>query len=161
MMKKIRKQRGNRTHGWGSQKKHRGGGSRGGKGRGGVEKHKRLWLLKQGEKLGKRGFKSLRQRGLKKHDRSINLRDIEKLAVGSKEINLIEHGYERVLGTGEMKKPLSIRAGHFSAKAKDKIEAAGGAVITEGRASAAKEGSGEAPKKGKRETPKSQGKPAE
>ncbi len=132
MVKKISKQRGKRTHGWGSQKKHRGGGSQGGKGRGGVSKHKRLWLLKKGETLGKRGFKSLQQRGLKRTECSINLRDIEKLAGDKKEINLIDHGYDRVLGSGEIKKSLKIRARHFSAKATDKITKAGGKVITDG-----------------------------
>lgn len=127
--KKIVKQRGYRTHGWGSQKKHRGGGSRGGRGRGGVLDQKKVWLLKRGEKLGKRGFKSLKQRGLKPRERVINLRDVEKLAGNKKEINLLDHGYERVLGSGDIKKPLKIRARHFSAKAKDKIKKAKGEVI--------------------------------
>ena len=30
--KRVRKLRGSKTHGWGSKKKHRGGGSRGGRG---------------------------------------------------------------------------------------------------------------------------------
>lgn len=158
-MKKVRKQRGYRTHGWGSQKKHRGGGSRGGRGRGGVEKHKRLWLLKKGEKLGKSGFKSLQQRGLKKSEKSINLRDVVKLAADKKEINLLEHGYERVLGTGDIKKPLKVKARHFSAKAKDKIECAGGKVIVYGAAEdtakPVKEGAEEVTK----EVPKTQEKP--
>lgn len=131
MGKKITKQRGRRTHGWGSQKKHRGGGSRGGRGRGGVEKHKRLWLLKKGDKLGKRGFKSLQQRGLKKVNRAVNLRDVEKMAEGKKEINLLDHGYERVLGSGEIRKPIKIKARHFSARAREKIKKAGGEVITD------------------------------
>ncbi len=130
--KKITRQRGRRTHGWGSQKKHRGGGSRGGRGRGGVEKQKRTWLLKRGESLGKRGFKSLQQRGLKKRSLSVNLRDIERLAGGKKEIDLLDHGYERVLGSGTISRPMKIRAVHFSAKAKDKIEKAGGKVIMHG-----------------------------
>jgi large subunit ribosomal protein L15 len=131
MVKKITKQRGKRTHGWGSQKKHRGGGSQGGKGRGGISKHKRLMFSKKGIELGKRGFKSLQQRGLRKTDKSINLRDIEKLAGDKKEINLMDHGYERVLGSGEIKKPLSIKAKHFSAKAKDKSAKAGGKIISD------------------------------
>jgi large subunit ribosomal protein L15 len=127
--KKIVKQRGHRTHGWGSQKKHRGGGSRGGRGRGGVEKHKKAWLLKKGEKLGKRGFKSLRQRGLKPSGKAINLRGVERLAEGKNEINLLDHGYERVLGSGEIKKPLKIKAKHFSARAKDRIKKVKGEAI--------------------------------
>lgn len=132
MVRKMTKQRGYRTHGWGSQKKHRGGGSRGGKGRGGISKHKRLMFRKKDENLGKRGFKSLQQRGLKKIGKAINLRDLEKLAGDKKEINIMDHGYERVLGSGEIKKALKIKARHFSAKAKDKIAKAGGKVITDG-----------------------------
>ncbi len=59
--KKIRKQRGHRTHGWGSPKKHRGRGSRGGGGHAGSKKHKKVWIMKnEPERLGKRGFQSLR-----------------------------------------------------------------------------------------------------
>jgi len=127
--KKIIKQRGHKTHGWGSKKKHRGGGSRGGRGRAGVLDQKKLWLWKRGGKLGKRGFKSLEQRGLKPAQRAINLRDVEKLAAGKKDINLLDHGYGRVLGSGEIKKPLKIKAKHFSEKAKDKIKKAKGEAI--------------------------------
>lgn len=129
MVKKITKQRGNRTHGWGSQKKHRGGGSRGGRGRGGVMDHKKGWLWKKGEKLGKRGFKSLEQRGLRDSGCEINLRDIEKMAGDKKEINLLDHGYERVLGTGEIKRPLRITARHFSARAEEKIKKVKGEAV--------------------------------
>jgi large subunit ribosomal protein L15 len=132
MIKKVTKQRGNRTHGWGSQKKHRGGGSRGGKGRGGISKHKRLMFRKKDENLGKRGFKSLQQRGIRKSQNAISIRDVEKLAGDKKVINLLDHGYERVLGTGEIKKALEVKAKHFSAKAKDKITNAGGKVIVDG-----------------------------
>lgn len=131
MARKVTKQRGKRTHGWGSQKKHRGGGSRGGKGRGGISKHKRLMLRKKGEELGKRGFKSLQQRGIRKSQKAISLRDVEKLAGGKKAVNLLDHGYERVLGTGEIKNPLEVKAKHFSAKARDKITNAGGKVIVD------------------------------
>lgn len=127
--KKVARQRGHRTHGWGSQKKHRGGGSRGGRGRGGVADQKKIWLWKRGKKLGKRGFKSLEQRGLRKSGCEINLRDIEGMAGDSKEINLLEHGYERVLGTGEIRKPLKITARHFSARAEEKIRKAKGEAV--------------------------------
>jgi large subunit ribosomal protein L15 len=127
--KKIVKQRGSKTHGWGSKKKHRGAGSRGGRGRAGASGQKKLWLRKRGGSLGKRGFKSLRQRGLKQRERGINLRDLERLAKGKNEIDLLEHGYERVLGSGEISKPLKIKARYFSAKAKDKIAKAKGEAV--------------------------------
>lgn len=130
--KKVVKQRGSKTHGYGSKKKHRGGGSKGGKGRGGTKDQKKLWLWKRGESLGKRGFKSLRDKGLRPSGRAINLRDVARLAGERKEIDLKDYGYERVLGSGNIGRPLSIRAKHFSAKAKDKVESAGGKVIADG-----------------------------
>ena len=58
--KKVVKKRGSRTYGYGSPKKHRGKGSKGGKGKAGVGKkagHKAIFLREQGHVLGKRGFK--------------------------------------------------------------------------------------------------------
>ena len=127
--KKITKQRGKRTHGWGSQKKHRGGGSRGGRGNSGNVDHKKTWLWKRGRKLGNTGFKSLEQRGLRKSGGEINLRDIERMAGDKNEINLVDHGYERVLGTGEIKRPLKITARHFSASAEEKIKKVKGEAV--------------------------------
>jgi large subunit ribosomal protein L15 len=126
MPRKVHKQRGGRTHGWGSKKKHRGKGSRGGKGRAGITKHKKLFFKKRGIQVGKSGHKSLRQRGLKPAKRSINLRDIGKLAQGKKEIILKEHGYDKVTGAGTISSPIKVIAGSFSAIAQKKIEAAGG-----------------------------------
>ena len=44
--KKTAKLRGSRTHGYGSSKKHRGGGSRGGRGMAGTKRQKKTWMLK-------------------------------------------------------------------------------------------------------------------
>jgi large subunit ribosomal protein L15 len=134
--KKVTKQRGHKTHGWGSKKKHRGGGSRGGRGRGGIVDQKKIQLLKKGIRTGKRGFKSMRHRGLRPYEAFINLKDVERLAGEKKEINLGDHGYQRVLGTGRINRPLTVKARYFSAKAKDKIEKAGGKVIADGQESA-------------------------
>lgn len=57
--KKVVKKRGSRTYGYGSPKKHRGKGSKGGKGKAGVGKkagHKAILLRQLGQGLGKRGF---------------------------------------------------------------------------------------------------------
>lgn len=130
--KKIVKQRGHRTHGWGSPKKHRGKGSRGGKGHAGSNEHKRIWTMKnEPGRLGKRGFHSLRQRRIKPRVRAINLRDIQKIALkrGLKEIDLKELGYSKLLGTGELKQKLTIKAGKFSESARKKTEKAGGKLL--------------------------------
>ncbi len=57
--KKVTKKRGSRTYGYGSPKKHRGKGSKGGKGKAGVGKkagHKAILLTQMGKGLGKQGF---------------------------------------------------------------------------------------------------------
>ncbi len=131
MVKKVVKQRGSKTHGWGSKKKHRGAGSRGGRGRAGITKHKKLYFKKRGIQVGKTGHKSMRQRGLRPRVKSINLRDLEKLAAGRKEIILREFGYDKVIGAGEIRSPLKVIARAFSARAAEKIETAKGKAVKE------------------------------
>lgn len=125
MKGKIVKKRGSKSHGYGSKKKHRGSGSRGGRGRAGF-KHKKIMFRKQDLQLGKRGFKSLSQRDLKVGTSPVNLRDLD---FSMKEIDVTELGYDKVLGTGEVKKPVTIKARAFSENAKKKIEQAKGKAI--------------------------------
>ena len=127
--KKVRRMRGSKTHGWGSKKKHRGGGSRGGRGKSGLMKHKKSWMLKYDpEHFGRGDFKI--PSAVKKEIKAINLRDIDRLAAGKKEIDVTKLGYQKVLATGTLTKPLTIAALSFSKAAKEKIKAAGGQAIT-------------------------------
>ncbi len=130
--KKVVKKRGSKTHGYGSKKKHRGAGSRGGRGMAGVAKHMKVWLKKNDPgHLGKRGFKTLAQRKIiSGTGRAINLRDVEKLANGNREIDLEKIGYGKVLATGSLKKPLTVKALAFSSAARQKIEKTGGRAIS-------------------------------
>jgi large subunit ribosomal protein L15 len=128
--KKVRKLRGSKTHGWGSKKKHRGSGSRGGVGKAGRKKFKKSWVIKyQPNYFGKRGFKV--PIAAKRKSRSINLRDIDIIAknLNKTEINLAEFGYNKVLSTGNLTQPLTIKAEKFVEKAKQKIEQVGGKAI--------------------------------
>ncbi|MBI4181879.1 MAG: uL15 family ribosomal protein [Candidatus Aenigmarchaeota archaeon] len=119
-----RKMRGKRTYGRGSHKKGRGGGSRGGRGMAGSFGHKRLWALKQDPgHFTKRKFVSLRGKQVQETLQSINLRDI------SEDCEL--PGY-KVLGGGELKRPVTIRASAFSAQAMEKITKAGGRAVVLG-----------------------------
>jgi len=127
--KKVVKLRGSKTHGWGSKKKHRGGGSRGGRGQSGVKGHMKVWMWKQGRDLGKKGFKSLTQRSLKKGVKSINLKDLSRLLGKEKEVDVSKLGYDKVLGTGNIEKGLTIKAKSFSKKASEKIEKAGSKAV--------------------------------
>ena len=125
------------THGWGARKKHKKSGHRGGKGMSGTGKradHKKTLITKlYGNKyLGKQG---ITRKGKKKDKRDrINIGDIEsnlnKYAKDAKaekiEINLNSY---KILGTGEVKNKLIIKAKSASKKAIEKIEKLGGQII--------------------------------
>jgi len=126
--KKTKKMRGSKTNGYGSKKKHRGGGSRGGRGLAGGLKHKKLLILKNyPNHFGRTGFK----RKNKKTVKTINLKDLDIIAkkLNKKEINIKELGYDKVLGKGKLTNPIKIESKSFSSIAKEKIEKAGGKAI--------------------------------
>lgn len=128
--KKVRKFRGHRTYGYGSHKKHRGGGSRGGRGKAGMHKHKWSYTVKyEPEHFGKRGFK--RPKTVVKKIKTINLKELDKLAekLGKNKINLEEFGYDKVLGSGKITKPLVVEAKSFSKKAIKKLEEVKGKAV--------------------------------
>lgn len=132
--------RGRRTCGWGSRKKHRGKGSRGGRGMAGTGKRagqKLTFVHRYYERyFGKGGFSSLKKEKLK----VINLRDISKnmekfladgiakKTAGGIEINL--KGY-KILSGGNAAEKLIISASSASEKSKEKIEKAGGKINLE------------------------------
>lgn len=71
----------------------------------------------------------------RKHYGIVNLSQLEKLPVGTvvtaellRKNGMVKGRWDglRVLGVGEITKALTIHAGHFTATAKEKIEAAGG-----------------------------------
>ncbi len=128
--KKILKKRGSRTQGYGSHKKNRGGGSRGGRGKAGRKKHKKSWVTRyQPNYFGKRGFKIPPK--AKKETKTITLRSVDILAkkLNKTEIDLSELGYDKVLSTGILTQPLTIKAKKIVEKAKQKIENIGGKAI--------------------------------
>lgn len=128
--KKVRRMRGTHTHGWGAKKKHRGGGSRSGKGRSGMMKHNKSWMLKnEPHHFGRWGFKVPTE--ARTVVRTITLRDLDTLArrLGKKELDLTELGFDKLLGTGKITQPLIVKANSIVESAKSKIEAAGGQAI--------------------------------
>jgi large subunit ribosomal protein L15 len=128
--KKAVRMRGSKTHGYGSKKKHRGGGSKGGKGQAGALKHKKTFFKRWGKAKQPR-FKSLEHKGVRVKEKSINLRDLLTLAEGKEEINAADFGYGKVLSGGVLQRPVTIKAKKFSERAKEKIEAAGGKAVIE------------------------------
>ena len=145
--KKSRKKRGSRTHGWGAGKKHRGAGNRGGRGRAGMGKRgqqKKTLPLSQGKKpVGKiannnQGMRVVLERVKKSN--VLNLVDLQNnmekwTAEGKAEktktgfsIDLEKIGYTKLLSQGEVTFKLNIKINSASAKAKEKLEAAGGKI---------------------------------
>ncbi len=119
---KNRKWRGRTSRGWGAKKKRRGGGSRGGRGMGGTHKHKWSWVTtKMPDYFGYKGFHS---RAIKV--KSINVEDLQKL--DGSEFNLTKMGYGKLLGRGKIIRAVKVAVASCSAKAKEKIEKAGGQV---------------------------------
>ena len=145
--KKSRKKRGSRTHGWGAGKKHRGAGNRGGRGRAGMGKRgqqRKTLPLSQGKKpVGKiannnRGMRVVLERVKKSN--VLNLVDLQNnmekwTAEGKAEktktgysVDLEKIGYTKLLSQGEVIFKLNIKINSASAKAKEKLEAAGGKI---------------------------------
>lgn len=132
-LRKIRKQRGSRFHGWGQVGQHRGRGSKGGSGKAGLLKHKWTWTVKYDpDHFGGKGFTPPTQVRVR---RWINVGQLDDLAAGRAEgkakvpvINLVEMGYDKLLGQGQVEGAYKIIVGKFSENAKRKIEEAGGSV---------------------------------
>ncbi|HDN51182.1 MAG TPA: 50S ribosomal protein L15 [Thermoplasmatales archaeon] len=121
MKEKTKKLRGHKTDGHGGMKRGRGKGERGGTGRAGAGKHKRVSLKAQ---WGRHGF---HRHALTRSKKTINVEDLNSF---EGEVNLGELGYEKLLGSGYVKKPLKVTVKEATPRAVEKITAAGGEVIT-------------------------------
>lgn len=140
VMKTKKRKRGTRRHGQnsyhGARKARKGSGHKGGVGMAGTGKradHKKSLVIKlYGNKyFGKQGITSKKTERIK--SRFINLRDIEKnfdslMKKFGKDNELVLSDY-KVLGTGEMKSKITIKANEFSKSAEEKITKAGGKAI--------------------------------
>ena len=130
---------GSRTRGRG-HKKGRGAGLRGGRGNAGCHKTKRIMYERVGRVWGAHGFK--RPQTVVMANNAINLKVIEENAAewvgqgnASKKgktvsIDLKKMGYDKLLGTGVPSQAYKITIGAASAKAVEKVEAAGGEIIS-------------------------------
>jgi len=137
--KKCKRQRGLHTHGYGSKKKHRHAGSRGGRGNAGSgkradQKKPSNWSEKY---FGKFGFIPHRQTI---QISPINIKDVEKLLkqfmadgyatekAGVYSVDLNNAGYNKLLATGAVSKKLNITVDYASQSAVEKIKAASGTI---------------------------------
>lgn len=145
--KKNKRMRGAKTtHGFGSKKKNRGAGNRGGKGMAGTgkradQKKPTIINLYGNDYYGKKGFK--RPPEVQHRAKTLNLEYLDShldlfLSKGlvTKEgdsfvVDLEKLGYEKLLGKGHVKHKLKVRAPSISASAAAKIQESGGHVVQE------------------------------
>lgn len=136
-VRKIRKHRGSRTHGWGQVGQHRGKGSKGGYGKTGGHKHGWTRTVKYDQdRYGKKGFS--RPRSVS--NTTVNVGDLDALAeklraahqaVDTEErvvIDLGGLGYSKLLGAGTVTRKYVVTVEKCSRLAAQKIEAAQGTV---------------------------------
>ena len=129
---------GSRTRGRG-HKKGRGAGLRGGRGNAGCHKTKRIMYERVGRVWGAHGFK--RPQSVVSANSSINLKTIEENfeswiaeGIATKKgkvvsVDLTKMGYDKLLGTGSTTQSYKLTISAASAKAVEKIEAAGGEIL--------------------------------
>lgn len=135
-LRKIRKKRGSRTQGYGRVGQHRKTSSKGMRKAG---RHKHLWsyvLRYEPDYFGKRGFTS--PKSLKQKINVINVGELDELVEkvaqekeGKYFIDLESLGYTKLLGMGEITKPVIVKVASCSKSAAEKIKEAGGQVLME------------------------------
>lgn len=144
MTSKKRRQRGQRTHGGGSQKNRRGAGHRGGRGRAGRKKHER----RNYDPVGKYGFtrppetqRAVAEVSLRELDENAPLLAADGLAteredgegyrIDAREIHPEADVADvvKVLGSGQVRNTLVVTADEFSETARERLEAAGGEAV--------------------------------
>jgi large subunit ribosomal protein L15 len=79
--------------------------------------------------FGKHGFHS--PQAIHHKENTLNLNKLDQIAQGQTTIDLTGMGYTKLLGTGKITTPLTITISTCSKIATQKIEAAGGKIITE------------------------------
>jgi len=131
MGQRSQKHRGRcRTNGRG-HKAGRGAGKRGGRGNAGMNKHRVMTRIKyMPNHWGMHGFN--RDPSLRNVSVTVNVGQLEQMAEGADSIDLTELGIDKVLGSGRISSSLTVTVESASAKAVEKIEAAGGTVDSDG-----------------------------
>jgi large subunit ribosomal protein L15 len=134
-LRKTRKYRGSRNHGWGQIGQHRASGHKGGLGQSGMHKHHFIrMLLTDPRHFGHDSTHPPHPNLVRKWASVRDLDDIfskhgKQEEGGKKVIDLAELGYDKLLGGGHTTNAYIIKVGRFSATAEDKIKKAGGEVL--------------------------------
>ena len=136
-LRKVRKHRGSRSHGWGQSAGHRGAGSRGGHGKAGGRKHHWTYTIKyEPNRFGKHGFNHLNEKistiNVGDLDQSVDLLLANGQAKKKEEgifVDLDALGVNKLLGSGSVNQPFIIKVEAFSSIAATKIQVANGQII--------------------------------
>ena len=146
MSKRRKKERfrGSKTHGWGSKKRHRGKGSRGGRGMAGTGKRAKtlkptILKLFGNSYFGKHGFKLPKK--IRIIQKPINISYIEEhfndllsqnIITKENEFYIVDFekmGYNKLLSNGKPSRKYKIIARFASKQAEEKIKSANGEII--------------------------------
>ena len=133
-LRKTRKYRGSRNHGWGQVGQHRASGHKGGLGNAGMLKHHFSTMLKEyPDHFGHDSTHPPHPNIIKKWT---SVRDLDDLFAksGKKEgekniLDLTSLGYAKLLGGGQVKNAYIITIKQSTASAKEKVKEAGGEVL--------------------------------
>ena len=137
-LRKTRRLRGSRTHGWGQVAQHRASGHKGGLGVSGQLKHHFSGMLKNDPDHF--GHDSTHTPRAVVTRRWASVRDLDDLyaAIGSEGpggeriVDLGAHGYDKLLGGGGVSGAYTVRIGRFTAPAEAKVKGAGGRILAAG-----------------------------
>jgi len=127
-LRKTRKMRGRRTHGWGRVAQHRRSSRKTGRGRAGIRAQMFMNSLTEVEP--KRGFVP---KPIRRPVKALNLAALERLIPSSTEsgkqtFDLSSVGVKKLLGGGSAPKNAEIVVGSWSKMAEEKVRAAGGSL---------------------------------
>lgn len=127
--KQKKKYLGQRSHGRGNTKRRRGGGCRGGRGMGGIDKHKWSWAMNNDkDHFGKFGFSNPTRKNVKvTHLYEIN----QKALLNKLEKKGDKYQFEfrgKILATGKVTVPLAIKAQAWSKNVEKKLSESGGEI---------------------------------
>lgn len=137
-LRKTRRQRGSRTHGWGQVAQHRASGHKGGLGASGQLKHHFSGMLKTDP--GHFGHDSTHTPRAVVTRKWASVRDLGDLHAtigtegpgGERVVDLAAHGYDKLLGGGGVSAAYTVRIARFTAPAEAKVKEAGGRIVAAG-----------------------------
>jgi large subunit ribosomal protein L15 len=125
-LRKVRRLRGSRTHGWGQVAQHRRTGQKGGSGMAGLHKHKWSYTVKyMPDHFGSNKWHPPSPAVTEKW---LNVDQLASVAGSDGKVDLAAMGYDKLLGNGEVHRSFQVRTNRASKSAVEKIHNAGGSV---------------------------------